>query len=50
VETQWAAVTPILQGWKMQPPPEFPNYEAGGWQPKEADELMERDGRRWRRL
>jgi glucose-6-phosphate 1-dehydrogenase len=33
------------------PPPALPNYEAGTWGPKEADELIARDqpGRRWRR-
>ena len=31
-------------------PPEFPNYEAGSWGPDAADELMARDGRRWRRI
>ena len=27
----------------------FPNYEAGTWGPAEADTLIERSGRRWRR-
>ena len=31
-------------------PPDFPNYEAGTWGPEEADELMAREGRRWRRI
>jgi glucose-6-phosphate 1-dehydrogenase len=30
------------------PPRNFPNYASGTWGPKEADELLERDGRRWR--
>ncbi|MCI0663815.1 MAG: hypothetical protein L0220_22365, partial [Acidobacteria bacterium] len=29
------------------PPRAFPNYPAGTWGPKEADELLERDGREW---
>ena len=36
--------------WKAVPPRSFPNYASGSWGPKEAEELMERDGRRWRRL
>jgi glucose-6-phosphate 1-dehydrogenase len=32
------------------PPPDFPNYEAGSWGPEAADALLERDGRRWRRI
>ncbi|HZQ08202.1 MAG TPA: glucose-6-phosphate dehydrogenase [Anaerolineae bacterium] len=50
VEAQWAFITPILEAWKKLPPPNFPNYEAGTWGPPEADELLHRDGRKWRRL
>jgi glucose-6-phosphate 1-dehydrogenase len=32
------------------PAPDFPNYQAGGWGPEAAEALVERDGRRWRRL
>lgn len=50
VEQAWAIVTSITDGWKLHMPPAFPNYEAGTWGPKEADEFIERDGRQWRRL
>jgi glucose-6-phosphate 1-dehydrogenase len=50
VEAAWEIVDPILEGWRSMPPPKFPNYEAGTWGPDEANELMERDGRHWRRL
>jgi len=30
------------------PPRNFPNYAAGTWGPKEAEDLLERDGRHWR--
>jgi glucose-6-phosphate 1-dehydrogenase len=50
VEQAWAIVDPILEAWAEGPPPRFPNYEAGTWGPAEADELMARDGRRWRRI
>ncbi len=46
VEAAWALVDPILQAWQNSPPT-FPNYPAGSWGPREADELLERDGRRW---
>jgi glucose-6-phosphate 1-dehydrogenase len=51
VEQAWQAVQPILDRWAERPPPEFPNYEAGSWSPKAADELIARGrpGRRWRR-
>ncbi|MCS7186709.1 MAG: glucose-6-phosphate dehydrogenase [Armatimonadetes bacterium] len=47
VEAAWRIVTPILRHWENSPPPNFPNYSAGTWGPKEADELLERDGRKW---
>ena len=48
VEAGWSIVNPVLDVWKALPPRDFPNYPAGTWGPKESDELMERDGRRWR--
>jgi len=48
VEAGWCVVSPALDVWKALPPRNFPNYPAGTWGPKEADELLERDGRRWR--
>ncbi len=50
VEQAWTIATPILEYWAKQPRPDFPNYEAGTWGPPEADALIQRDGRRWRRL
>jgi glucose-6-phosphate 1-dehydrogenase len=50
VEAAWAVVTPIIENWAGMPAPHFPNYAAGAWGPDAADELMERDGRRWRRI
>lgn len=49
VEAGWSVVAPVLDVWKALPPRNFPNYEAGTWGPKEADDLMERDGREWRK-
>ncbi len=50
VEEAWGIVDPLIDAWADGPPPEFPNYEAGTWGPLEADELLARDGRRWRRI
>jgi glucose-6-phosphate 1-dehydrogenase len=50
VEAGWAIVDPILEVWKALPPRSFPNYPAGSWGPKEADEIIMRDGRSWRRI
>jgi glucose-6-phosphate 1-dehydrogenase len=49
VEASWSLITPLHQGWEDAPPSEFPNYEAGSWGPKAADELLGA-GRQWRRL
>jgi glucose-6-phosphate 1-dehydrogenase len=48
VEEQWALVDAIVAAWARDRPA-FPNYAAGTWGPTAADELMERDGRAWRR-
>ncbi len=48
VDLSWELIDPILEGWKQGPPPDFPNYPAGAWGPKEADEFLARDGRHWR--
>ncbi len=50
VEGAWSIVTPIIEEWANEPAPPFPNYEAGTWGPDAADELLGRDGRRWRRI
>jgi glucose-6-phosphate 1-dehydrogenase len=50
VETAWGIVTPIIDSWANDDPPNFPNYEAGTWGPEEADQLLKREGRRWRRI
>ncbi len=47
VEAGWKAVQPVLDVWSALPPRNFPNYPAGSWGPKEADDLIERDHRRW---
>jgi glucose-6-phosphate 1-dehydrogenase len=49
VELSWKLLTPILEAWQ-EPAAHFPNYPAGSWGPKESDEFMAKEGRRWRRL
>jgi glucose-6-phosphate 1-dehydrogenase len=48
VEAGWSVIEPVLDVWKALPPRSFPNYAAGSWGPREADELLEEDGREWR--
>jgi glucose-6-phosphate 1-dehydrogenase len=51
VEEAWRVVTPILNAWESpSDPASVPQYEAGTWEPTEAEFLINRDGRRWRRL
>jgi len=47
VETAWGVVAPVLDAWKAAPDG-FPNYAAGTWGPDAAEELLRREGRRWR--
>ncbi|MGE0101070.1 MAG: glucose-6-phosphate dehydrogenase [Blastocatellales bacterium] len=47
VEAGWCVIEPVLDVWKALPPRAFPNYAAGTWGPKEADELLTRDGQEW---
>jgi glucose-6-phosphate 1-dehydrogenase len=50
VEEAWSIVDPFIDTWASSDPPTFPNYEAGTWGPDEADELLAREDRRWRRI
>jgi len=51
VEEAWRFVDEIEHAWhKSDSPPAMAEYPAGSWGPKEADDLLQRDGRRWRRL
>ncbi len=46
VETAWGIIDPILQAWETQKQA-LAFYEPGTWGPKEADELLAREGRKW---
>jgi len=47
VELSWQLVMPVLEHW--QEVREIPFYPAGSWGPEEADGLIEKQGREWRR-
>jgi glucose-6-phosphate 1-dehydrogenase len=47
VESAWRIATPVLDLWTSLPARDFPNYAAGSWGPTTADELLQKDGRRW---
>jgi len=51
VEEAWRVVTPALMDWESSNEQDLvPKYEAGTWEPREAELLINRDGRKWRRL
>jgi glucose-6-phosphate 1-dehydrogenase len=50
VEAGWSVIQPIIDVWRALPARGFPNYAAGSWGPPEADELLQKDGRAWRRI
>jgi glucose-6-phosphate 1-dehydrogenase len=47
VDQAWRIVEPILEVWERGDAP-LARYAAGTWGPKLADQLLEREGRRWR--
>jgi glucose-6-phosphate 1-dehydrogenase len=51
VEASWRILSPLLEVWDAPAAPEVVSlYEAGTWGPVESEILLNRDGRRWRRL
>ena len=52
VEASWRLLTPLLEAWDAPAPDPnaIPFYEAGTWGPVESELLLNKDGRRWRRL
>lgn len=50
VFNSWNQLDPVLNIWKEHAPDCFPNYQAGTWGPDLAEEMMNRDNRKWRVL
>lgn len=49
VEAGWAAVQPFLDAWRKAGAEGLHEYDAGSEGPDAAEELLRRDGRRWRK-
>ena len=47
VEAAWRLLTPVLEGWAVTPPGDFPNYAAGTWGLEDAQGLLAQ-GHSWR--
>jgi len=50
VELGWRLTDALRAAWQEPGGSDLARYEAGSWGPREADLLLEREGRRWRRL
>jgi glucose-6-phosphate 1-dehydrogenase len=50
VEEAWAFIDPIEEEWQLKKDIGLFFYAAGSWGPDEADALLAREGRTWRRL
>jgi glucose-6-phosphate 1-dehydrogenase len=50
VEAGWAAVQPFIEAWKKAGAKGLKVYDPGSEGPEEADDLLARDGRSWRKL
>lgn len=46
LESSWKLITEILNKWKKEDE-KVQSYDDGSWGPKEAEELIERDGKKW---
>ena len=47
VEAAWTILMPVIDAWKANSSPNFPNYEAGTKGPEDAEALIARDGHNW---
>jgi glucose-6-phosphate 1-dehydrogenase len=47
LDYSWELITKILAGWSGPTAPNLLVYEPGSWGPKEADDLIKRDGLDW---
>jgi glucose-6-phosphate 1-dehydrogenase len=50
VEAQWGLITPVTEAWQSGNGSFIELYRAGSWGPKEADDFMTADGRKWRTI
>ncbi len=50
IEKSWELLMPVLEAWGASSATRVPSYPAGSWGPKEADQLFDRDWRRWANL
>ena len=49
VEEQWSYIDAVFDAWRAEANAPPPLYSGGSWGPEQADDLLARDGRRWRK-
>ena len=49
IELAWHVIDPIIRGWETPAAPPLAAYPADSWGPREADDLLARDGFVWRK-
>lgn len=47
VVSSWKLLTPILDAW-AKTSADFPNYDSGTWGPQASEQMIVKDGRKWR--
>lgn len=47
LESSWGYITNVMKGWEKEKKKATLSYKPGTWGPKEANKLIEKDGRRW---
>jgi glucose-6-phosphate 1-dehydrogenase len=47
VEAAWALITPVIERWEAGKGSFIELYRSGSWGPKEADDFIAADGRKW---
>ena len=50
IEQSWELLMPVLEAWSAPSSTRVPSYPAGSWGPREADQLFDREWRRWTEL
>jgi glucose-6-phosphate 1-dehydrogenase len=48
VMASWRLLTPLIYRWREDKAKDFPNYASGTWGPEAAEEMIAKEGRKWR--
>lgn len=48
IELSWQIIDPVIRGWENADTPELVIYKPGSWGPRSAEDLLAREGHKWR--